>query len=66
MATDCIPQVTFDFQGLRRPIVARSDQAHASSDGGTLRLKAVDERLGLTQRLAPILGVERPPLSRAK
>ena len=51
MATDCIPQVTFDFQGLRQPIVARFDQAHASSDGGALLLKAIDERLGLTQRL---------------
>ncbi len=52
MATDCIPQVTFEFQGLRQPIVARFDQAHASSDGGALLLKAIDERLGLTQRLA--------------
>ena len=52
MATDCIPQVTFDFQGLRRPIVAQFDQAHASSDGGALLLKAIDEQLGLTQRLA--------------
>jgi hypothetical protein len=52
MATDCIPQVTFDFQGLRQPIVTRFDQAHASSDGGAVLLKAIDERLGLTQRLA--------------
>jgi hypothetical protein len=52
MATDCIPQVTFDFQGLRRPIVAQFDQADASSDGGALLLKAIDEQLGLTQRLA--------------
>jgi hypothetical protein len=52
MATDCIPQVTFDFQGRRRPIVAQFDQAHASSDGGALLLKAIDEQLGLTQRLA--------------
>ena len=52
MATDCIPQVTFEFQGLRQPIVARFDQAHASSDGGALLLKAIDDRLGLTQRLA--------------
>ena len=52
MATDCIPQVTFEFQGLRQPVVARFDQAHASSDGGALLLKAIDERLGLTQRLA--------------
>ena len=55
MATDCIPQVTFDFQGVRQPIVARFDQAHASSDGGALLLKAIDERLGLTQRLAACL-----------
>jgi hypothetical protein len=52
MATDCIPQVTFEFQGLRQPVVARFDQAHASSDGGAILLKAIDERLGLTQRLA--------------
>ena len=52
MATDCIPQVTFEFQGLRQPVVARFDQAHASSDGGAVLLKAIDERLGLTQRLA--------------
>jgi Transposase DDE domain group 1 len=52
MATDCIPQVTFNFQGRRRPIVAQFDQAHASSDGGALLLKAIDEQLGLTQRLA--------------
>ncbi len=43
MATDCIPQVTFEFQGLPQPIIARFDQAHASSDGGALLLKALDE-----------------------
>jgi hypothetical protein len=43
--------VTFEFQGLRQPVAARFDQAHASSDGGALLLKAIDERLGLTQRL---------------
>jgi hypothetical protein len=52
MATDCIPQVTFECQGLRPPVVARFDQAHASSDGGAILLKAIDERLGLTRRLA--------------
>ena len=52
MATDCIRQVTFNFQGRRRTIVAQFDQAHASSDGGALLLKAIDEQLGLTQRLA--------------
>lgn len=55
MATDCIPQVTFEFQGLRQPVVARFDQAHASSDGGAVLLKAVDARLGVTERLAASL-----------
>ena len=36
MATDCIAQVTFECQGLSQPIVARFDQAHASSDGGAV------------------------------
>ncbi len=61
MATDCIPQVTFEFQGLRQPVVARFDQAHASSDGGAVLLKAVDERLGVTQRLAASLSDGRQP-----
>jgi Transposase DDE domain group 1 len=61
MATDCIPQVTFDFQGLRQSVVARFDQAHASSDGGAVLLKAIDERLGLTQRLAAGLTDRRQP-----
>ena len=61
MATDCIPQVTFEFQGLRQPVVARFDQAHASCDGGAVLLKAVDERLGVTQRLAAGLTDGRQP-----
>ncbi len=61
MATDCIPQVTFDFQGQRTPVVARFDQAHASTDGGALLLKALDERLGLTERVAACLTDPRQP-----
>jgi hypothetical protein len=61
MATDCIPQVTFEFQGLRQPLVARFDQAHASSDGGALLLKAPDDRLGVTERLARSLTDPRQP-----
>jgi hypothetical protein len=53
--------VTFEFQGLRQPIVARFDQAHASSDGGAVLLKALDDRLGLTQRLAASLTDRRQP-----
>ena len=29
MATDCITQVSFGFQGLMQPVVARFDQGHA-------------------------------------
>jgi hypothetical protein len=47
--------VTFQFQGLRPPVVAQFSQAHASSDGGAVLLKAVDDRLGVTQRLAASL-----------
>jgi hypothetical protein len=36
----------------RRPVVVKFDQRHGSSDGGAILLKACDDRLGLTQRLA--------------
>ena len=36
----------------RRPVVVKFDQPHASSDGGAILLKACNERLGLTARLA--------------
>src|SRR5437867_5126141 len=61
MATDCIAQVTFECQGLSQPVVARFDQAHASSDGGAVLLKALDDRLGLTRRLAASLTDRRQP-----
>ncbi len=34
-----------------RPVVAKFDQQHASSDGGAILLQACDRRLGLTQAL---------------
>jgi hypothetical protein len=37
---------------LRRPVVVKFDQRHGSSDGGAILLKACNERLGLTERLA--------------
>ncbi len=61
MATECIAQLTFSCQGLGQPVVARFDQAHASSDGGALLLKALDDRLGLTRRLAACLIDRRQP-----
>ncbi len=48
MATACITQTAFRFHEISRPIVARFDQPHASSDGGAVLLKAVDDRLALT------------------
>jgi hypothetical protein len=35
-----------------KAVVAKFDQEHGSSDGGALLLKAVDEELGLSERLA--------------
>jgi hypothetical protein len=53
--------LTFRYQGLRPSIVARFDMPHASSDGGLVLLKAVDERLGLTETLAACLTDGRQP-----
>jgi hypothetical protein len=61
MATDCIPQVSFQFHVLQRPVVAQFNQAHASSDGGAVLLKALDERLDVTERLAASLTDRRQP-----
>jgi len=61
MATDCIAQISFRFQGLLQPVVAQFNQAHASSDGGALLLKALDDRLGVTARLADSLTDPRQP-----
>ncbi len=61
MATDCIPQVTFQGDGFPKPIVARFDQPDASSDGGLVLVKALDTQLGLTARLAACLDDGRQP-----
>jgi len=53
MAADCIPQLTFDFQ--QKHMVARFDQAHASTDGGLVLLTSLDAQLQLTDRLAACL-----------
>ena len=44
-----------------RPLTARFDLPNASSDGGAVLLKAVDERLGLTEELARCLTDRRQP-----
>ena len=55
MATACIAQSTLPVYGISKPIIARFDQPHASSDGGAVLLKMADDRLGLTWRLASAL-----------
>ena len=45
----------------RKPVTVGFDQAHASSEGGVLLLKACDQRLGLSARLARCLHDRRDP-----
>lgn len=42
-----------------KPVVARFDQEHSSSDGGAMLLKAADQRLGLSAALAACLVDDR-------
>ncbi|TNF88499.1 MAG: IS1380 family transposase [Gammaproteobacteria bacterium] len=46
---------------ISKPVLAAFDQDHSSSDGGALLLKAVDDQLGLSERLAACLRDEREP-----
>src|SRR5438309_8522435 len=61
MATACIAQSTLQVHGISKPIVVRFDQPQASSDGGAILLKTVDDRLGLTWRLASAIRDRRQP-----
>lgn len=61
MATACITQLRFRDGHFPRPVVARFDQPDASSDGGAILLKRIDEQLGLTARLATSLDDRRQP-----
>lgn len=61
MATDCISQLTLKFQQKMKPVVARFDTEHARTDGGAILLKALDERLALTEDLAACLPDRRDP-----
>ena len=61
MATACIAQSVLHVHGKSKPIIARFDQPHASSDGGAILLKAIDDRLGLTWRLASAIRDRRQP-----
>src|SRR2546425_9019405 len=61
MATACIAQSTLRVHGNCKPIVARFDQPHASSDGGAVLLKLVDDRLVLTAQVTRALRDRRQP-----
>ena len=55
MAAACIAHSALRVHGISKPVIVRFDQPHASSDGGAILLKAVDDRLGLTWQLASAL-----------
>jgi hypothetical protein len=61
MATACIAHSALRVHGISKPILARFDQPHASSDGGAILLKMIDDRLGLTWRLASAIRDGRQP-----
>lgn len=61
MTDDTIPQSVLFPDLFAKPLVATFDQAHASSDGGAILLKAADRRLDLTARLAACLTDARDP-----
>jgi hypothetical protein len=50
-----VPQTVLLPDLFDRPLTATFDQAHASSDGGAILLKAADRRLGLTTAVADAL-----------
>ena len=59
MSDDTIGQSVL-FPGLfSKPLQARFDAVHGSSDGGAILLKACDATLGLSRRLAECLGDRR-------
>ena len=54
-----VPQTVLFPELFARPLVATFDQAHASSDGGAILLKAADARLGLIAALADCVTDDR-------
>lgn len=55
MRDDTTRQSVLFPQLFSKPLVARFDERHGSSDGGAILLKACDAKLGLTRRLAGCL-----------
>ena len=61
MSNDTTTQCLLFSDLVRKPVVAQFDQAHGSSDGGAVLLRAIDQRLGLTARLSGCLRDRRDP-----
>lgn len=61
MLPDNLAQTVLFGDLFQKPLVARFDRSHASSDGGAVLLKAADRRLGLLDRLATCLEDHRQP-----
>lgn len=61
MNTQTTTQCVIFPELFHKPVVAQFDQHHSSSDGGALLLKAADEHLGLTERLAECIDDQRDP-----
>jgi hypothetical protein len=60
MATECLAQLNFKYSP-KTKTVARFDQVQASTDGGVVVLKALDDRRQLTDRLTACLPDRRDP-----
>ena len=55
-------QIDFEFQGLgKRKVVADFSGGHLSSDGGTLLLRELDDKLKLSERLSKCFTDLRDP-----
>ncbi len=59
MTDETIPQTVLFPDLFDRPLVATFDQAHASSDGGAILLKAADARLGVIDALTDCVSDDR-------
>jgi DDE family transposase len=58
--TECIAQLSLEFHPTL-PITVAFDAPQISSDGGVVLLRQLDDRLGLSERLAALLPDERNP-----
>ena len=57
---ECIAQLALNFHP-SSPITVVFDAPHISSDGGVLLLRQLDDRLGLSERIAELLPDARDP-----